>query len=81
LNGVTSNFKVTAIVANIVISNYDPNSSISYAVSGFGSQTFSVNKPPASVDIDGKQTSIGWSYSNGEITVTGATSSVVMNFS
>jgi hypothetical protein len=81
LNGVTSNFTVTAIGANIVISSYNPNSGISYAVSGSGSQTFSVNKPPTSVDIDGTQTSTGWSYSNGEITVTGATSSVVMNFS
>ncbi|MGD0203015.1 MAG: metallophosphoesterase [Candidatus Bathyarchaeia archaeon] len=81
LNGVTSNFTVTAIGANIVISSYNSNSSISYAVSGSGNQTFSVNKPPTSVDIDGKQTSKGWSYSNGEITVTGATSSVVMNFS
>ena len=53
LNGVTSNFTVTAIGANIVISNYDLNSSISYTVSGSGSQTFSVNKSPASVDIDG----------------------------
>jgi hypothetical protein len=81
LNGVTSNFTVTAIGANIVISNYDPNSIISYAVSGFGSQTFSVNKSPTSVDIDGIPASTGWSYSNGEITVTGATSSVAMNFS
>ena len=63
LNGVTSNFTVTALGANIVISNYDPNSSINYAVSGSGSQTFSVNKPPASVDIDGKPASTGWSYS------------------
>jgi len=81
LNGVTSNFTVTAIDANIVISSYNSNSSISYAVSGSGNQTFSVNKSPASVDIDGIPASTGWSYSNGEITVTGATSSVVMNFS
>ena len=64
-----------------MISSYNPNSNISYAVSGSGNQTFSVNKPPASVDIDGIQTSNGWSYSNREITVTGATSSVVINFS
>jgi hypothetical protein len=81
LNGVTSNFTVTAIGSNIVINSYNLNSSISYAVSGSGSQTFSVNKPPTSVDIDGVPASTGWSYSNGEITVTGATSSVVMNFS
>ena len=53
LNGVTSNFTVTALGANMVISNYDLDSSISYTVSGSGSQTFSVNKSPASVDIDG----------------------------
>jgi hypothetical protein len=81
LNGVTSNFTVTAIGANIVISNYDPDSSISYAVSGSGNQTFSVNEPPASVDIDGIQTFSGWTYLNGEIMVTSATSSVVINFS
>jgi hypothetical protein len=82
LNGVTSNFTVTAINANIVISNFNPNSSISYTVSGSGSQTFTVNKPPTTVDINGNQPSgSGWSYSNGEITVTGATSSAVINFS
>ena len=70
LNGVTSNFTVTAIGADIVISSFNPDSSISYAVSGSGSQTFSVNESPASVDIDGIQTSNGWSYSNGEIMVT-----------
>jgi calcineurin-like phosphoesterase family protein len=83
LNGVSSNFTVTTLNANIQISNYNPDSSISYTVSGMGSQTFTVNKPAASVYIDGKKTlnGSGWSYSNGEITVTGATSSVVMNFS
>jgi hypothetical protein len=85
LNGVTSSFTVTALGANIVISSYDPNSSISYTVSGSGNQTFTVNKPPTSVYIDGKQTlaSKGWSYSesNGEIMITGATSKVVINFS
>ena len=83
LNGVTSHFTVTALGANIVISNYDPKSGINYTVSGRGKQTFSVNKLPASVDIDGALASNGngWSYSNGEITVTGATSSVVINFS
>ena len=80
LNGVTSNFAVTAIGANIVISSYNSNSSISYTVSGSGSQTFSVNKQPESVDIDDIPASNGWSYSNGDITVTGATSSVVINF-
>ncbi len=80
LNGVTSNFTVTALGANITISNYDLNSYISYTVSGSGSQTFSVNESPASVYINGIQTLNGWSYSNGEIMVTGATSSVVMNF-
>ena len=80
LNGVTSNFTVTALGANITISNYDLNSYISYTVSGSGSQTFSVNESPASVDINGIQTLKGWSYSNGEIMVTGASSSVVMNF-
>ena len=60
LNGVTSNFTVTAIGANIVISNYNPNNNISYAVSGSGSQTFSVNESPASVDINGNPASKDW---------------------
>ena len=83
LNGAISNFTVTTIGANIVINNFNPNSSISYIVSGSGNQAFSVNKPPTSVYIDGSQvgTGIGWSYSKGEITVTGATSSAVVNFS
>ncbi len=83
LNGVTSNFTVTAIGANIVINSFDPDSSINYAVSGSGSQTFSVNKLPVSVDINGSPASNGngWSYLNGEIMVTGATSSVAINFS
>ena len=81
LNGVTSNFTATTIGANIVISSYDPNSDISYVVSGIGSQTFSVNEAPASVIIDGTPASTGWNYSNGEITVTGAASSVSINFS
>ncbi len=82
-NGVTSNFNETVLGANIVISSYNPNFAISYAVSGSGNQTFSVNEFPASVDIDGVlQTSPGngWSYENGEITVTAATSSVVIDF-
>ncbi len=79
LNGATSSFTVTALSTNIVINNYDSNS-INYAVSGSGSQTFSVNESPASVDINGTPTSTGWVYSNGEIAVTGATTSVAINF-
>jgi cell division protein FtsB len=82
LNGVTSNFTATTINANTLISTFNPNSSISYTVNRSGTQTFTVNKPPTSVVIDGKQTSgNSWSYSNGEIIVTGATSSAVINFS
>ncbi len=79
LNGATSSFTVTALGANIVINNYDSNS-INYAVSGSGSQTFSVNASPSSVDINGAPTSSGWDYSNGEIAVTGATTTVAINF-
>ena len=53
LNGATSSFTVTALGANVTISNYNPNSNITYAVSGSGNQTFSVNAQPISVDIDG----------------------------
>jgi hypothetical protein len=83
LNGATSNFIATTINANVVVSTFNPNSSVSYTVSGSGSQTFTVNKPPISVYIDGNPVGPGngWSYSKGEITVTGATSSAVINFS
>jgi hypothetical protein len=81
LNRVTSNFTVTALGADIVISNFDLNNNITYTVDAIGSQTFSV-KQPASVDITDSPAS-SWSYSpsNGEIMVTGATSKVVINFS
>ena len=82
VNGVTSNFTVTALGADIVISNYDLNNYISYTVDGIGNQTFStIGQPPVSVTIDGKQTLTGLSYSStsGEIMVTGATSSVVID--
>ncbi len=79
LNGATSNFTFTASGADITIEKYDVTSGISYTVSGTGSQTFSLNTAPLSVDIDGKQTSKGWTYSKGEVTVTHATSSVKVN--
>ena len=79
LNGVTSNLTFTTVGADATISKYDPNSGISYTVSGSGSQTFSLNTTPSSVYIDGRQASDGWSYVNGEVTVTGATSSVKVN--
>jgi hypothetical protein len=83
LNGVTSNFTVTTINADVLVSTFNPNSSISYTVSGSGTQTFTVNKPPISVYINGNPvgTGNGWSYLNGEITVTGVTSLAVINFS
>jgi hypothetical protein len=82
LNGITSNFTVTALGADMTISNYCLNNYISYTVDGIGNQTFSVNELPASVDIDGIPTPYGngWSYSNGEIMVTGATLSVFLDF-
>jgi hypothetical protein len=81
LNGVASHFTVTALGADIVISNFDLNNNISYTVDAVGNQTFFVNEQPASVFIDGALSSNGWSYSNGEIMVTGATSAVAINFS
>jgi hypothetical protein len=80
LNGATSNFTVSTLGTDIAISKYDVTSGISYTVSGIGSQTFSVNAAPMSVDIDGQQASKGWTYSKEEVTVTGATSSVKVNF-
>jgi hypothetical protein len=85
LNGITSNFTVTAVGANIVISNYNSTGEISYTVSGSGgSQAFLVNTAPVSVYINGNTTPApigdGWTYSNGEVTVTGATSQVTINF-
>jgi uncharacterized coiled-coil protein SlyX len=79
LNGATSNLTVTAVGANIVISKCDADSGISYTVSGSGSQAFLVVARPVSVDIDGVRTLNGWSYSKGEVTFTGATSSVNVN--
>jgi hypothetical protein len=86
LNGATSSFNVTTLDSNITISKFDPNNGISYTVNGNGSQTFSVNALPVSdisVNIDGTPATQGngWSYySNDEITVTGATSKVVITF-
>ncbi len=83
LNGVTSNFTVTALGADVSINNFDLNTNISYTVDGVGNQTFSLNEQPTSVYVDGTQTLTrnGWSYENGEIVVSGAASSVIMNFS
>jgi hypothetical protein len=82
LNGVTSNLTVSSVDANIVISCYNPARQIAYMVSGHGTQTFLTNAAPASVAIDGKAVDAGsgWSYSNGVVTVTDATSSVKINF-
>ncbi|MGA2680514.1 MAG: metallophosphoesterase [Candidatus Bathyarchaeia archaeon] len=79
LNGANSNFTFTTLGADVTISKYDVTSGISYTVSGIGSQTFSLNNAPVSVDIDGRPASKGWTYSKGEVAVTGATSSVVVN--
>jgi hypothetical protein len=81
LNGVTSNFTVSAVGANILLNKYDPNSGIAYTVSGSGSQTFSTKTAPASVIIDGVAVPAGdgWSYKNGEVTVKIAISSVTIN--
>jgi hypothetical protein len=83
LNEVTSNFTVTSVGADMVINYFNLNSSISYTVDGSGSQTLSLVNLPSSVYIDGSSplNENGWSYSDGEITVTGATSSAVINFS
>ncbi len=79
LNGATSNFTFTTSGADVILNQYDLASSISYTVSGVGSQTISINTAPVSVDVDGQQTSHGWTYSKGDLTVTDATSSVKVN--
>lgn len=78
LNGATSNATVTSVGANITISQFNPAGSISYTVSGSGEQTFPVESKPTSVNIDGSPAPVGdgWNYANGEVTVTGANSSV-----
>lgn len=80
LNGKNSDLNVTSNGANIVITNCDPNGWINYTVTGRGTQIFSVNKAPASVHIDGLKASGGWTYSNGVLTVSGAASTVAINF-
>ncbi|MGA2384995.1 MAG: metallophosphoesterase [Candidatus Bathyarchaeia archaeon] len=82
LNGFTSNLTATAVGADIVVTNYNPDKVLSYMVSqSGGTQTFSVNAAPSSVVIDGSpaKSGDGWSYSKGEVTVTGAASSVTIN--
>ncbi len=95
MNGATSNFTVTAVGADVVITNYNATQ-IAYTVSGSGgSQMFSAATEPSSVIIDGTPAALGdgWSYSSsqvtptgyaststGEVTVTGAASSVTINF-
>ena len=81
LNGVTSNLKVTTVGTDIAISNYDTIGWINYTVSAEGVQTIFTDKMPTSVLIDGVQTNSGWSYSNGVIAVTSASSSVSIGFS
>lgn len=83
-NGLTSNLTMSSVGSNIVISSYN-STSITYAVGGGNStQTFLTNVIPTSVTVDGNppETSQGthWNYINGVITVTGATTSVTINF-
>jgi len=55
LNGGTSNVTITAIGANIVLSNYNPNNSISYTVSRSGNQTFYVTSNPLQYSLTAVQ--------------------------
>lgn len=82
LNDATSSFTASTVGANIIINNFN-STLISYTVSGNGTQTFSVNAAPLSVNIDGAAATIGdgWNYSNGQVTVTAATSEVDINLS
>jgi hypothetical protein len=82
LNNATSSFTASALGANIAVKNFN-STLISYTVSGNGTQTFSANTAPTSVVIDGVAalSGEGWSYSNGQVTVTAATSEVDINFS
>lgn len=80
LNDFTSNLTESSVGASISINTLD-SSSISYTVSGGGgTQAFLVDTQPTSVNIDGTQTLIGWTYSNGVVTVTNATKAVTINF-
>ncbi len=80
LNNATSSFTASALGTDVTLSNFN-STLISYSVSGNGTQTFSVNAAPLSVGIDGVATPSGngWSYSNGLVTVTAATSEVNIN--
>jgi hypothetical protein len=84
LNNATSSFTASALGANITVENAN-SALISYTVSGNGTQTFSANTAPTSVDIDGvvATNGDGWSYSaaNAQVTVTAATAKVDINFS
>ena len=82
LNNATSSFTASTFGANITVKNFN-STLISYTVSGNGTQTFSANTAPISVDIDGvaAPNGDGWSSSNGQVTVTAATSEVEINFS
>lgn len=82
LNGVASNLTAASVGANIVITNYNPDTALSYSVSqSGGAQTFLVNSKPTSVVVDGAliKNGQGWSYSKGEVTVTDAALSVTIN--
>ena len=84
LNNATSSFTASALGTNITVVNVN-SALISYTVSGNGTQTFSANTAPTSVDIDGVAATSGdgWNYSaaNAQVTVTAATSKVDINFS
>src|SRR4030067_1596719 len=65
---------------DVVISNYDLNGWLNYTVARSRTQVFFVNKAPVSVYIDGLEAFDGWNYSNGAVTVTGASSSAALTF-
>jgi hypothetical protein len=83
LNGATYNVTMSTVGSNIVINTYSSNN-IQYTVTrGNGTQTFQVASTPTSVTIDGgtPQTlpSSNWNYTNGTVTVTGATQTVTIS--
>lgn len=80
LNDATSNLTVTSVGANIKITQYD-NGTLTYTVDGGGgTQTFLFNAMPTSVQIDSSDAQMGngWTYANGQLVVTGASSSVTV---
>ena len=81
LNGVTSNVTVSTVGANLTINSYS-TASINCTVSGNGTETFLTNVNPTTVTIDDSLASPSsgkWSYSNGTVTVTGASTSIIIS--